>query len=214
MAANIFITNSSLDISIDNVDFNGVQATYAGGAPLPNQTGDGTTNLETNELGTHDLVVYYGATIGGQSIIVTDSNGYQSCQPNGAPPGGSLTFTNITYDGATEIQIDALDGNCGVIVTPTPTQTPTPDPLPTPTASVTPLPTNWTQLPTATPTFTPTQTQTPSVTPISTYTYLGKTNPDSADSATACSTYVTIRGYVSLKSSLSSINVVDVIYDS
>jgi hypothetical protein len=67
---------------------------------------------------------------------------------------------------------------------------------------------------TPTPTETPTQTPTPSTTPISTYTYLGRTTPDAIDSATACATYLTIRGYTSLKSSLSLITVGDVIYDS
>ena len=163
MAANIFITNGSLDISITDVYFNGVLATLVGGS-LPNTTGNGT-QLETNQVGTHTLEIYYGATIAGQHIIVTDSNGYQSCLPNGAPPGGILTFTNVTYDGATEIQIDALDGNCGVIVTPTPTQTPTPDPLPTPTNTPTPDPSAVTPDVTPTPTVTPSNSPTPNVTP-------------------------------------------------
>jgi hypothetical protein len=47
-----------------------------------------------------------------------------------------------------------------------------------------------------------------------TYQYLGKATPNSADSATACSTYSTIRSYYSLKSTLASIAVNDIIYDS
>ena len=93
MAANIFITNGSLDISITQVDFNGVTASVVGGT-LPNTTGNGT-QLETTEIGTYNLDISYGATIGGQHIYVTDSNGGGHCQDNGAPPGGLLTFTNI-----------------------------------------------------------------------------------------------------------------------
>jgi hypothetical protein len=58
----------------------------------------------------------------------------------------------------------------------------------------------------------PTTTTTTTATP--TYTYLGRTTPDAASSATACSTYLTVRGYTSLKSSLASIAVSDVFYDS
>jgi hypothetical protein len=70
---------------------------------------------------------------------------------------------------------------------------------------------------TPTPTITPTISVTPTITPstsISTYTYLGRTTPDAANSTNACSTYLTVRGYTSLVSSLSSINVGDIIYDS
>jgi hypothetical protein len=57
-----------------------------------------------------------------------------------------------------------------------------------------------------------TTTTTTTATP--TYLYLGKATPNSADSATACSTYSTIRSYYSLKSTLASIAVNDIIYDS
>jgi hypothetical protein len=60
------------------------------------------------------------------------------------------------------------------------------------------------------PTSTPTQTPTSSV---PTYTYLGRTTPDAADGPTACSTYLTARGYVGLKP-LASLIVGDFIYDT
>jgi len=123
MAANIIITNdgTSLDITITDVYFNGVQATFVSGT-FPTTPGTNGA-LNTTETGTHDLIVYYGATIGGQNITVIDSNGNQSCQPNGSPPGGFLTFTNITYDGITDININPLDGACAP-PSPTPTATP------------------------------------------------------------------------------------------
>jgi hypothetical protein len=130
MAANIIITNGSLDISITQVDFNGVTATVVIGT-LPNTTGNGT-GLETTEIGTYNLDISYGATIGGQHIYVTDSNGGEYCQDNGAPPGGVLTFTNILYDGITSISIDVQDGTCSSLPTPTPTPNSTPTPTPCP----------------------------------------------------------------------------------
>ena len=47
-----------------------------------------------------------------------------------------------------------------------------------------------------------------------TYVYLGRSTPDSGNSGDACSSYLTVRGYTSLKSSLASIAVNDIIYDS
>ena len=55
---------------------------------------------------------------------------------------------------------------------------------------------------------------TPTPSPVTLYTYLGRTTPDAASSANACSSYSTIRGYLSLISSLASITVGDVFYDS
>ena len=116
--------------------------------------------------------------------------------------------------------------------TPTPTITPTPTATVTPTISITPSTTATMQSSTTpsatvtptisttatlsvTPTQTPTQTPTPTTTPpIGTYTYLGRTTPDAANSANACSSYLTVRGYTSLVSSLAAITVGDIFYDS
>lgn len=57
-------------------------------------------------------------------------------------------------------------------------------------------------------------TSTTSTTTIATYTYLGKASPNSATSLDACNTYSSTRGYFSLKSSLSLIEVGDIIYDT
>jgi hypothetical protein len=64
------------------------------------------------------------------------------------------------------------------------------------------------------PTPTPPPTATPSPTPATTYFYLGRTTPDAGNSANACATYITVRPYTSLKSSLASITVGDRFYDS
>jgi hypothetical protein len=71
MAANIFISNGSSDVSISQVDFNGVTATYVGGQPLPNTTGNGT-DLETGVTGVYTLDVYYGTLLSGQYVYVID----------------------------------------------------------------------------------------------------------------------------------------------
>ena len=67
---------------------------------------------------------------------------------------------------------------------------------------------------TKTPTVTPTQTKTPTPTPsVTLYNYLGRTAPDAADGATACSTYLTVRSYTGLYP-LASIPVGAYIYDT
>ena len=74
--------------------------------------------------------------------------------------------------------------------------------------------TTTTEPPTTTTTSTSTSTSTSTTTAIPTYTYLGKSSPNSGNSGDACSSYLTVRGYISLKSSLASIAVNDIIYDS
>ena len=63
------------------------------------------------------------------------------------------------------------------------------------------------------PTSTPTNTNTPTAT-ISLYIYLGRTAVDAGNSADACNSYLTVRPYYILKSSLASITVGDRFYDS
>jgi hypothetical protein len=68
------------------------------------------------------------------------------------------------------------------------------------------------ETPSPSPSVTPSVTVTPS--PVTLYTYLGRSTPDAANSTNACSSYLTVRGYLSLKSSLASIIVGDIFYDS
>ena len=174
MAANIFITNSSLDITISQVDFNGVTATYVGGpAYPPNNPGD-NTNLETTQIGVYTLLITYGSSISGQHIYVTDSDLAEACQDTGSPPGGTMTFTNIKYDGISPIFIEPRDGSCASLTpTPTATQIVPVTPTPTETVPLTPTPTETiplTPTPTETPTSTPTPTGTVPLTPTPTET--------------------------------------------
>jgi hypothetical protein len=64
------------------------------------------------------------------------------------------------------------------------------------------------------PTTTTTSTTTTTTTTVATYVYLGRSTPDAINQTNACSTYASVRGYFSLKSSLASIVPGDIIYDS
>ena len=85
----------------------------------------------------------------------------------------------------------------------------------TTTTSTTSTSTTTTEAPTTTSTTTvaPTTTTTTTAAP-SSYEYLGRTNVDAGNSLDACTTYLTIRPYRSTKSSLSLIEVGDIIYDT
>jgi hypothetical protein len=109
LAANIFIQNLSLDVSISQVDFGGVTATLVGGS-LPNTTGNGT-DLYTSQVGTYTLDVYRSNTVAGQHITVTDSNLTVQCIffSNGS---AIESYSGVVYDGITPINIEALDGAC------------------------------------------------------------------------------------------------------
>ena len=109
VAANIFIQNLSLDVSISQVNFGASTATLVAGT-LPNTTGNGT-DLYTTEVGTYTLDVYRSNTVAGQHITVTDSNLTVQCNffSNGT---GIESFTGVVYDGITPINIEALDGAC------------------------------------------------------------------------------------------------------
>lgn len=110
LTANIQIINGSLDIEISQVDFNGVTATFVGGQPLPNTTGNGT-DLNTNQIGTYTLDVFKNNSVSGQHITVTDSNGTPQCIFFGSG-AATLSYSGVVYDGITNIQIDAQDGAC------------------------------------------------------------------------------------------------------
>ena len=116
--------------------------------------------------------------------------------------GGRFT----TYNGTSVGNIIRLNAN-GTIndCPPFPTPTPTPTITSTPTLTATP------GSPTPTLTRTPTLTPTPS-TP-STFGMLGRTIPDAVDGPTACSTYLSSRGYITTKP-LTGLTIGDVVYDS
>ena len=108
----VFVGNSSsLDVSITDVTINGVSVTYDTGQNFPIDPSD-SGQFITYQLGTYDIVVYYGTSISGQHIDVTDSNSNLTCGNTGAPGSNTFTVTGAVINGATPVYVDALDGSC------------------------------------------------------------------------------------------------------
>ena len=109
--AAIYISNSSLDISITDVEINGVSVTYDGGQNFPVDTSDNGF-FTTTQLGTYNIVVYYGASISGQHIDVTDSNSTLTCHNVPGNGSGTFTVTSAIINTVVTVNIDVLDGAC------------------------------------------------------------------------------------------------------
>jgi hypothetical protein len=107
----IYITNSSLDISITDVEINGVSVTYDGGQNFPVDSGDNGF-FTTTQLGTYNIVVYYSASISGQHIDVTDSNSTLTCHNVPGNGSGTFTVTSAIINGLVTVNIDVQDGTC------------------------------------------------------------------------------------------------------
>jgi hypothetical protein len=105
-------TNMSLDIEIylSSITVNGVGVTNVSGVD-PNTSGNGGS-VDTNQLGTYDIVVVYSATTGGQNISLVDSNYNAYC--NNTSTGGinSMTFSNVVINGSVNLVLTAGDGTC------------------------------------------------------------------------------------------------------
>ena len=109
--AAIYISNSSLDISITDVEINGVSVTYDGGQNFPVDTSDNGF-FTTTQLGTYNIVVYYSASISGQHIDVTDSNNTLTCHNVPGNGSGTFTVTGAIINSVVTVNIDVLDGTC------------------------------------------------------------------------------------------------------
>jgi hypothetical protein len=102
-------TNNSLDISINDVQVDGISATYVGGT-YPNTPGNGTS-LCSNITGTVDVTVFYSSSVPGQNMYLIDSNSVQYCI-NTATGSNSYTFTNVELNSSQCLAIQANDGGC------------------------------------------------------------------------------------------------------
>jgi hypothetical protein len=128
MASNLLIQNvSPPTITINQVDFSGVTASCDTNCPcIP---GDNSTFTIFN-VGESILDFYWNNGPLNGCITVTDSVGF--VQNQNIPPSntGIATFTNVTYDGITDILVEISDGLCGPLPTPasTPASTPTATP--------------------------------------------------------------------------------------
>jgi hypothetical protein len=158
-------------ITISQIDFSGVTASCDTFCPCnPSENGTFTiSNVGESTLGITYSPFGIPPYLNG-CIEVTDSLGGIQNFDVGTGTSGVASFSNVTYDGVTDIQITVYDGNCGAIpLTPTPTETIQITPTQTETPDSTPTPTETVPL---TPTPTETIPLTPASTPTSTSTYV------------------------------------------
>lgn len=170
--------------------------------PTPSTTPCNCVEFEAqNETDSSRNLTYtdcYGNTI---TIPIPPFENYIDCGCSGSMFGGGLTIT----EGSSCVEPSQTPS---ITPTKTPTLTPTPSQTSGLPASPTPTPTSSGVAPSPTPTKTPTPTASTIV-----YNYLGRTTPDAADGPTACSTYLTARGYVGLKT-LATLTIGDYLYDT
>jgi len=134
MASNIFVQNvSPPTITITQINFGGNPTSCDTLCPCAPAD---YCSFTIGSTGTANLDVYVSNGILNGCITVTDSLGYIQNQNIGGGYLGIATFTNVTYDGITDIQIEINDNFCAPI--PTLTATPNVTPNVTPTQTVTP----------------------------------------------------------------------------
>jgi hypothetical protein len=109
--ATIQITNGSLDIEIylSSITVNGVGVTNISGID-PNTTGNGAS-VDTNQLGTYNIVVVYSCSVPGQNISLVDSN-YSAYCNNASTGFNSMTFYGVVINGSVNPVLTASDGTC------------------------------------------------------------------------------------------------------
>jgi hypothetical protein len=107
----IYITNSSLDVPITDMTINGVAVTFAGGSNFTITSGE-NGNFTSTQLGTKDVIIYYGSAIAGQNITFTDSDSNITCQNVGGGGSGLFVITDATITAGTTITVDVTDGAC------------------------------------------------------------------------------------------------------
>jgi hypothetical protein len=114
-SSEVFISvQPSLDITITDVTVDGVSVTL-NSSSYPIVIGvNENVNGTVAKVGTYDVVVYFGCSIGGQKVEVTDSTNTTSCQNAGVGSGQSLTFTGQYLDGTSSpaLNVSGVDGTC------------------------------------------------------------------------------------------------------
>jgi hypothetical protein len=111
----VVIENAMLDGAITEVDVNGYEITnlFPAYAPVnfPLYTGNSTTG-ETDQIGTHEILVKYSGISNNSYIQVTDSDLNVSCQ-QGISSGGNASFLYQVVGGSlNDIYIYCGDGDC------------------------------------------------------------------------------------------------------
>lgn len=105
-----YISNSSLDISISDVQVNGVSVYGATGAGFPVNSGD-SINAYSNQQGTYNVDIFYSNSIYGQRIEGYDSNLTFYCNDTIGIGSHTAQFGGA-YVGSGTFQIYAYDGSC------------------------------------------------------------------------------------------------------
>ena len=96
-------------MDLSNMTVNGVNVTNVSGVD-PNTSGNGGS-VDTNQIGTYDIVLTYNATTAGQRITLYDSNTTYYCN-NTSTGFNSMTFSSVVIDGAMNLLLTAEDGTC------------------------------------------------------------------------------------------------------
>jgi hypothetical protein len=92
-----------------SITVNGVGVTNITGVD-PNTSGNGGT-VDTDQIGTYDVVLTYSCSIPGQKITLVDSNFNYYC--NNASTGfNSMTFYGVVINSSVNPIITAEDGSC------------------------------------------------------------------------------------------------------
>jgi hypothetical protein len=109
--ADIYISNTSMDLPIGGMTINGVAVTWISGVDFYLNAPTVAGNFESYEIGTYDVVISYGVHTPGQRITFVDSNSVSTCHTTG---GGASTFTitGATITSGTTINVSAEDGIC------------------------------------------------------------------------------------------------------
>jgi hypothetical protein len=110
-AADIFVQNGSLDISITAVSVDGIPVTYSSGSNFPVTAGN-NGNFTTALTGTGKTVsISYSSSISGQNIYFYDSDFTGTCE-NVSGFGGSFSVFNAVINFSTASVVNASDGAC------------------------------------------------------------------------------------------------------
>lgn len=103
----IFLSNTSLDITITDCRVNGVSIS---GASFPLIAGNNTTGY-TTELGSYTVEFDRSNAISGQHIGISDSNGSAFCETVNAG-SSTVSFLNVVISLAELVAVDIGDGTC------------------------------------------------------------------------------------------------------
>ena len=105
--SNIVVSNSSPPlVTISNINFNGVAASCDTICPC---TPGNNCTYTTNQIGLYQLDISCSNGMISGCLTVTDSTGYQQNFTIGAGYSGIISFSNVRYDGITDLLIDIVD---------------------------------------------------------------------------------------------------------